>query len=93
MMIFVSLAGLFGRFGMSYLSDAIGPKASGGIFGLGSATVLLAAALCHNIFFGASVLAPCCRPGLDRVVAHSTKNYGAWVRLTDSETSAKLPGH
>ena len=52
-MIFVNLAGLFGRIGMSYLSDAIGRKASGGIFGLGTAILLITAALCHNIFFGA----------------------------------------
>lgn len=53
LMIFVNLAGLFGRIGMSYLSDVIGRKSSGGISGFGAAILLITAALCHNIFFGA----------------------------------------
>src|SRR6266446_442572 len=52
LMIFVNLAGLLGRIGMSYLSDAIGRKASGGIFGFGTAILIITAALCHNIFIG-----------------------------------------
>jgi putative MFS transporter len=56
LMIFVNLAGLLGRIGMSFLSDAIGRKASGGIFGFGSAILIVAAALSRNIFFGTTSL-------------------------------------
>jgi putative MFS transporter len=52
LMIFVSLAGLFGRIGLSYLSDAIGRKGSGAIASFGAAILIVAAALCHSIFFG-----------------------------------------
>jgi putative MFS transporter len=53
LMIFVNLAGLFGRIGLSYLSDAIGRRASGAIASLGSAILLIAAAVCHDVLFGA----------------------------------------
>jgi putative MFS transporter len=52
LMIFVNLAGLFGRIGMSYLSDLIGRKASGGVFGFGAAILLIASALYHDAFWG-----------------------------------------
>lgn len=52
LMIAVNLAGLFGRAGLSYLSDAIGRRASGGIFGFGAAILLIASAVCHNLFWG-----------------------------------------
>jgi putative MFS transporter len=52
LLIFVNFAGLFGRIGLSYLSDAIGRKGSGAIASFGAAMLMIAAALCHNIFFG-----------------------------------------
>ena len=55
-MIFVNLAGLLGRIVMSFLSDAIGRKASGGVFGFGSAILIVGAALSRNIFFGTTSL-------------------------------------
>jgi len=48
----VNLAGLFGRVGLSYLSDAIGRKASGAIASFGAAILLVVAALYHDVFFG-----------------------------------------
>ena len=52
LLIFVNFAGLFGRVGLSYLSDAIGRKASGAIASFGAAILMVAAALYHNAFFG-----------------------------------------
>jgi putative MFS transporter len=52
LMIFVTLAGFFGRLGLSYLSDAIGRKASGGIASFGAAILLIAAAMYHSVFIG-----------------------------------------
>jgi putative MFS transporter len=52
LLIFVNLAGLFGRVGLSYLSDAIGRKASGAIASFGAAILLVLAALYHDVFFG-----------------------------------------
>src|SRR6202047_4159173 len=52
LLIFVNFAGLFGRIGLSYLSDSIGRKASGAIASFGAAILIVAAALCHNFFFG-----------------------------------------
>jgi MFS transporter, putative metabolite:H+ symporter len=52
LMIFVNLAGLAGRVGLSYLSDTIGRRASGGIFSFSAAILLIAAASYHNIFWG-----------------------------------------
>jgi MFS transporter, putative metabolite:H+ symporter len=52
-MMFVNFAGLVGRIGLSYLSDAIGRKASGAIASLGAAILLIAAAFYHDVFFGA----------------------------------------
>jgi putative MFS transporter len=53
LMIFVNLAGLFGRIGLSYLSDAIGRKGSGAIASFGSAILLVSAAVYHNVYLGA----------------------------------------
>ena len=52
LLIFVNLAGLFGRVGLSYLSDAIGRKASGAIASFGAAILLFLAAIYHDVFFG-----------------------------------------
>ena len=52
LLIFVNFAGLFGRVGLSYLSDAIGRRASGAIASFGAAILILSAALYHNVFFG-----------------------------------------
>jgi len=52
LMMFVNFAGLVGRIGLSYLSDAIGRKASGAIASLGAAILLMAAAFYHDVFLG-----------------------------------------
>jgi putative MFS transporter len=52
LLIFVNFAGLFGRIGLSYLSDAIGRKATGAIASFGAAILIVSAALSHNVFFG-----------------------------------------
>jgi MFS transporter, putative metabolite:H+ symporter len=52
LMISVNLAGLFGRIGLSYLSDKIGRIACGGIFGFGAAALLIASAVYHDAFWG-----------------------------------------
>ena len=50
LMIWVNLAGLAGRIGLSYLSDAIGRRASGAIASFGAAILLIAAAVYHDIY-------------------------------------------
>ena len=52
LMIFVTLAGFVGRVGLSYLSDVIGRKASGGIASFSAAILLIATAVYHNVFVG-----------------------------------------
>jgi len=52
LLIFVNFAGLFGRVGLSYLSDAIGRKATGAIASFGAAFLLGLAAIYHDVFFG-----------------------------------------
>jgi putative MFS transporter len=52
LLIFVNFAGLFGRIGLSYLSDAIGRRASGAIASFGAAILTVLAALYHDVFFG-----------------------------------------
>jgi putative MFS transporter len=52
LLIFVNFAGLFGRLGLSYLSDAIGRRASGAIASFGAAGLTIAAAVYHNAFIG-----------------------------------------
>ena len=50
--IFVTLGGFTGRIIFSWLSDAIGRRISGGIFGFGAAILLVLAALWHDAFIG-----------------------------------------
>jgi putative MFS transporter len=52
LLIFVNFAGLFGRIGLSYLSDAIGRKAAGAIASFGAAVLMVLAANYHDVFFG-----------------------------------------
>lgn len=52
LMIFVNLAGFFGRMVMSYLSDRIGRRPSGTLFGFGAAAMLVCAAIFHDRFIG-----------------------------------------
>jgi putative MFS transporter len=52
LLIFVNFAGLFGRIGLSYLSDAIGRKGSGAIASFGAAILTVSAAVYHSAFFG-----------------------------------------
>jgi putative MFS transporter len=52
LLIFVNFAGLFGRVGLSYLSDVIGRKTSGAIASFGAAILIVVAALYHNVVFG-----------------------------------------
>ena len=52
LLIFVNFAGLFGRIGLSYLSDAIGRKAAGAIASFGAALLMVLAAVYHDVFFG-----------------------------------------
>jgi MFS transporter, putative metabolite:H+ symporter len=55
-MIYVSLGGFIGRIAFSYLSDAIGRRASGGLFGFGAAVMIVLTAYAHGIFIGAASL-------------------------------------
>lgn len=50
LMIWVNLAGLGGRIGLSYLSDAIGRRASGAIASFGTAILLITAAVYHDVY-------------------------------------------
>jgi putative MFS transporter len=52
LMIFVSLGGFVGRIAFSYLSDAIGRRASGGLLGFGAAVMVIVAAYMHDAFIG-----------------------------------------
>ncbi len=52
LMIFVSLGGFVGRIAFSYLSDAIGRRASGGLLGFGAAVMVVFAAYMHDAFIG-----------------------------------------
>src|SRR6202047_4781716 len=52
LLIFVNCAGMFGRIGLSYLSDSIGRKASGAIASFGAAILMVLAAVYHDVFFG-----------------------------------------
>jgi putative MFS transporter len=52
LMISVNLGGLFGRIGLSYLSDAIGRRGSGAIASFGAAILLLVAAVYHDVYLG-----------------------------------------
>ena len=50
LMIWVNLGGFVGRILFSFLSDTIGRKLSGGLFGLGAAVMLIVTALSRNAF-------------------------------------------
>ncbi len=52
-MIWVDLAGFFGRIAFSILSETIGRRLSAGIFGFVVAILLVLAALSHDVFIGA----------------------------------------
>jgi MFS transporter, putative metabolite:H+ symporter len=52
LMIFVNLGGLFGRIGLSYLSDAIGRRGSGAVASFGAAILLIVAAVYHDVYLG-----------------------------------------
>jgi len=52
LMISVTLGGFVGRVSFSYLSDAIGRRASGGLLGLGAAVMLALTAYLHDAFLG-----------------------------------------
>src|SRR5579863_8593304 len=52
LMITVNLGGLAGRIGLSYLSDAIGRKASGAIASFGTVILLIVAAIYHDVYLG-----------------------------------------
>jgi MFS transporter, putative metabolite:H+ symporter len=52
LMIIVNFTGFLGRIVMSYLSDALGRKVTGGIFGFGAGVFILAAARWHSVFWG-----------------------------------------
>lgn len=52
LLIFVNFAGLFGRLGLSYLSDSIGRKGAGAIASFGAAILTVLAAIYHSAFVG-----------------------------------------
>jgi len=56
LMIFVNLAGLFGRVGLSFLSDLIGRRGSGAIASFGAAILLIAAAIYHDVYLAGTSL-------------------------------------
>ena len=53
LMIYCSIGGFVGRVAFSYLSEAIGRRASGGVYGLGAAAFVIAAGYLHSAFLGA----------------------------------------
>lgn len=52
LMIATSISGFLGRIAFSYLSDAIGRRASGGLLGFGAAATIILAAVLHDAFLG-----------------------------------------
>ena len=52
LMIGVTVSGFVGRVVFSFLSDAIGRRASGGLLGLGAAVLMVFAAYLHDAFIG-----------------------------------------
>ena len=56
LMIYVSLGGFIGRIAFSYLSDAIGRRASGGLLGFGAAVMIVLTAYTHDVFLGTASL-------------------------------------
>jgi len=53
LMIYCGAGAFVGRVLFSYLSDAIGRRASGGLYGFGAAGLVVLAGYLHNVFFGA----------------------------------------
>lgn len=53
LMIYCSIGGFVGRMAFAYLSEAIGRRASGGIYGFGAAAFVIVAGCLHNAFWGA----------------------------------------
>ena len=53
LMIYCSIGGFVGRMAFAYLSEAIGRRASGGIYGFGAAAFVIVAGYLHNAFWGA----------------------------------------
>lgn len=49
----VSLAGFFGRVIFAFLSDSLGRRQSAALYGFGAATLIVTAALLHNVYIGA----------------------------------------
>jgi putative MFS transporter len=56
LMIYVSLAGIAGRIVCSYLSDALGRRASGLLIGVCGATSMVMAGYLHDVFIGGASL-------------------------------------
>jgi putative MFS transporter len=54
LMIYCSISGFLGRITFSYLSDAIGRRVSGGLYGFGAAGLVILAGYSHGIFLGAT---------------------------------------
>jgi MFS transporter, putative metabolite:H+ symporter len=54
MMIYCSVSGFLGRVTFSFLSDVIGRRISGAIYGFGAATLVIIAGYLHNSFLGAT---------------------------------------
>ena len=52
LMIYCSASGFLGRLTFSYLSDAIGRRLSGAIYGFGAAALVILAGCLHNAFLG-----------------------------------------
>jgi len=52
LMIYCSIGGFVGRMAFAYLSEAIGRRASGGIYGFGAAAFVIVAGYLHNAFWG-----------------------------------------
>jgi MFS transporter, putative metabolite:H+ symporter len=54
LMIYCSISGFLGRIAFSYLSDAIGRRVSGGLYGFGAAGLVILAGYSHSVFLGAT---------------------------------------
>ena len=54
LMIYCSISGFLGRITFSYLSDAIGRRVSGGLYGFGAAGFVILAGYSHSVFLGAT---------------------------------------
>src|SRR6202047_1352309 len=54
LMIYCSISGFLGRIAFSYLSEAIGRRASGGLYGFGAAGLVILAGYLHSVYLGAT---------------------------------------